>query len=366
MTDPQTERMADVIAGYSIGVKPGQLVLIAAEPAGLSLARAVFRRALAREAHPYVRTLLPDLEALLLREGSDEQVGYVSDIDRLEMERVDARVVVRAPDNTRVLAGIDPARLAHARRARQPLFSRLLERKARGELATCLTQYPTAAAAQDAGMSLPDYEEFVFCACFCDRADPIGAWQELSREQQQYVDSLNTVRELVVEAPDTELRLSVAGRKWVNSDGRANFPSGEVFTGPVEDSVEGRIRFDVPTPYAGHDVEDIELVFNAGRVTSARAGRGEEFLLRTLDTDAGARVAGEFAFGLNYGIDRPTRNILFDEKIGGTVHLALGSGYPETGSTNRSAIHWDMIKDMKTGRVLADGRVVYENGRFKL
>ncbi len=366
MTDPQTERMAEVITDYSISVKPGSLVLIAAEPAGLGLARAVFLRALARGAHPYVRTLLPDIEALLLREGSDEQAGYVSDIDRLEAERVDARIVVRAPDNTRVLAGIDPARLALARRARQFLFNRLLERKARGELATCLTQYPTAAAAQEAGMSLSDYEEFVFRACFCDRPDPIGAWQELSREQQRYVEFLKTVRRIRVEGPETELELSVAGRRWVNSDGRANFPSGEVFTGPLEDSVEGRIRFDVPTPYSGQDVEDIELVFKAGRVTSARAGRGEEFLLRTLDTDAGARVAGEFAFGLNYRIDRPTRNILFDEKIGGTVHLALGSGYPETGSTNRSAIHWDMIKDMKAGRILADGRVIYESGRFKL
>ncbi len=358
--------MAAVIVDYSVRVRPGQLVLVAAEPSGLNLARAVYRRALAAQAHPCVRTLLPDLEALLLREGSEAQAGYISDIDRLELERIDARVVIRAPDNTRALAGVDPARLALVRRARQPLFRRLLERKARGELATCLTQYPTAAAAQEAGMSLEDYEEFVFRACFCDREDPIQAWQELSREQQQYVDFLNTAQTIVVEAPDTELRLSVVGRKWVNSDGRANFPSGEVFTGPVEDSVEGHIRFDVPTTYSGHDIEGIELRFRAGRVVEARAERGTDFLISTLDTDFGARVLGEFAFGLNYGIDRPTRNILFDEKIGGTIHLAVGSGYPETGSTNRSAIHWDMIKSMKTGRVSVDGRPVYENGRFKL
>ncbi|MEO0077936.1 MAG: aminopeptidase [candidate division WOR-3 bacterium] len=366
MTDPRLERMAQVIVDYSIQVRAGQLVLITSEPAGLGLACLVYRQALAAQAHPYVRVILPDLEALLLSQGSDDQVSYVSEIDRLEVEQADARVVVRAPENTRVLAGIDPSRLALARRARQPLFNRLLERKARGELATCLTQYPTAAAAQEAGMSLVNYEDFVFRACFCDQENPVQAWQELSREQQGYVNFLNTVRELVVEAPDTELKLSVAGRRWINSDGRANFPSGEVFTGPVEDSAEGHIRLDVPTPFSGHDVEGIELRFQAGRVVAARAERGTDFLVSTLDTDPGARVLGEFAFGLNYRIDRPTRNILFDEKIGGTIHLAVGSGYPETGSTNRSAIHWDMIKNMKTGRVLADGRTVYENGRFKL
>jgi aminopeptidase len=366
MYDPRTEKMAEVIVRHSLGLKPGQLTLIATEPAGLALARAVFRRALAAGANPYVRTLLTDIEALLLREGSDEQVAYVSDLDRLELERVDARVVIRAPDNTRSLAGIEPARLALARRARRPLFDRILERKARGELATCLTQYPTAAAAQEAGMSLEDYEDFVFRACFCDRPDAVQAWQELSREQQRYADYLNNVSEFHIEGPDTDLRLSTAGRTWVNSDGRANFPSGEVFTGPVETSARGRIRFDVPTPFSGHDVEGITLEFEDGKVVRARAERGEELLLKTLDTDPGARVLGEFAFGLNYGIDRPTRNILFDEKIGGTVHLAVGTGYPETGSTNRSAIHWDMIKNMKSGRVSADGNVVYEHGRFRL
>jgi aminopeptidase len=305
-----------------------------------------------------------ELDEILLRESSDEQLTFVSEMDRLEMEKINARLFIRAPENTRTLSNVDSARLTMQRRSRQLIFNRMLERKGKGELATCLTQFPTSAAAQEAGMSLDDYEEFVFRACFADQSDPVAAWRALSVEQQRYVDILDTVRDIKIEGPGTELTLSVAGRKWVNSDGKANFPSGEVFTGPVENSAEGRITYDIPCPYAGQDVEGIELRFEAGRVVEAKATRGEEYLKATLDTDPGARTLGEFAFGLNYGIDRPTRNILFDEKLGGTIHLAVGSGYPETGSTNRSSVHWDMIKNMKQGRVVADGRVIYENGRF--
>jgi aminopeptidase len=264
------------------------------------------------------------------------------------------------------LAGVEPSRLTLGRQARRPLLERMMTRKAVGELKTCLTQYPTNASAQEAGMSLADYEEFVFRACFADRPDPIAAWQELSREQQAHVDFLNGVEMLKVEGPGTGLTLSVEGRKWVNSDGKANFPSGEVFTGPVEDSVNGRVRFDVPTVFSGKVVEGIELEFKAGKVVSASAARGDDMLQSALDTDAGSRLLGEFAFGLNYGITRATKNILFDEKIGGTIHMAVGAGYPETGSKNRSAIHWDMIKDMKQGRVFADGKLAYEGGRFKV
>jgi aminopeptidase len=239
-----------------------------------------------------------------------------------------------------------------------------MERKGRGELKSCLTQYPTNASAQEAGMSLAAYADFVFAACFVDQPDPIAAWKRLSAEQQRYVDFLNKVKTLRVEGPGTDLALSVEGRRWVNSDGKANFPSGEVFTGPVEDSAEGRITFDVPTLFTGHPVEGIELEFRGGRVVKASAARGNDMLQSALDTDERSRYLGEFAFGLNYGITRPTRNILFDEKIGGSIHTAIGAGYPETGSTNRSGIHWDMIKDMKQGRVYADGKLVYENARF--
>lgn len=366
MTDNRLVKMADVIARHSLDLQPGELALLACEPAGYPLVREVYRAALGLGACPYVQTLYPELDELLLKHGSDEQVSFVSEMSRLEIEQIRARLVVRAGENAGTLSGVSPERMTMHRRARQQLFGRMLERKARKELKVCLTQYPTNGAAQEAGMSLADYEEFVFHACFIDKDDPIGTWRALSADQQRHADFLETVRRVRIEGPDTELELSIAGRKWVNSDGKANFPSGEVFTGPVEDSANGRISFDIPAMYLGHPVEGVRLEFESGRVVGATAVRGQETLEQALGTDDGARQLGEFAFGLNYGITRATRNILFDEKIGGTIHLALGAGYPETGSTNKSAIHWDMIKDMKAGRVYADGKPVYENSRFKV
>ena len=364
MTDTRVTKMAQTIARYSVSLKPGERFLVLTSVPGMALAAEVYREALALGALPVVRTLHPELDELLYRYGNDDQVRFVPEYEKQELESLNARLVIRGDENVMTLAGIDPARLTIGRQARRPLLERMMARKAAGELKNCLTQYPTNASAQEAGMSLADYEEFVFRACFADRDDPIEAWLELSRQQQAYVDLLNNVKTLKVEGPGTDLALSVDGRKWVNSDGKANFPSGEVFTGPVEDSVNGRVRFDVPTLFSGQPVENIELEFKAGRVVAARAERGDQMLQSALDTDAGSRFLGEFAFGLNYGISRATRNILFDEKIGGTIHMAIGAGYPETGSQNRSAIHWDMIKDMKQGVVLADGRPVYESGRF--
>jgi aminopeptidase len=364
MIDTRVAKMARTIVRYSVSLKRGERFLILTSVPGLPLAREVYREALALGALPVVRTMHPELEELLYRCGNDEQVKFVPEYERQELESLDARLVIRGDENVMTLAGVDSERLTIGRQARRTLLERMMARKAAGELKSCLTQYPTNASAQEAGMSLADYEEFVFGACFADRPDPIAAWQELSREQQSKVDFLDGVKVLKVEGPDTDLSLSVEGRKWVNSDGKANFPSGEVFTGPVEDSVNGRVRFDVPTLFSGKVVEEIRLEFRAGKVVSASAARGDDMLRSALDTDAGSRFLGEFAFGLNYGITRATKNILFDEKIGGTIHMAIGAGYPETGSHNRSAIHWDMIKNMKQGRVLADGKPAYENGRF--
>lgn len=365
MADPCVARMAATIAEWSLGLRKGDRFLIATSGAGMPLALEVFRRALKAGAHPFVRIDRADIAATLLREAGDEQLAYIHEWERQDVAAIDARLVIRADEQARALADIDPQRLARQRASRRELFDKLLERKGRGELRTCLTRFPTDAAAEEAGMAPAEYEEFVFRACFADREDPVRAWRELSREQQRYVEFLNGVRQVRIEGDGTALELSVAGRKWVNSDGKANFPSGEVFTGPVEDSANGRIRFDLPAVHAGRTVAGVELEFEAGRVKAARAESGGEVLTALLDTDPGARRLGEFAFGLNQNIERPTGDILFDEKIGGTIHLAVGAGYPETGSTNRSGIHWDMIKDMRRdGRVYCDGRLAYENGRF--
>jgi aminopeptidase len=364
MPDSRVAKMAETIARYSLSLKPGEQVLVLASVPALPLVREFYAAALSAGALPFLRTFNPELDEVLYRYGSDEQLRFVPASDRLDIETCAARLAIRGDENLATLAGADPARLAIGRKARKPLMDIFMERKGRGVLKSCLTQYPTNASAQEAGMSLAAYADFVFAACFVDQPDPIASWKRLSAEQQRYVDFLNKVKTLKVEGPGMDLTLSVEGRKWVNSDGKANFPSGEVFTGPVEDSAEGRIAFDVPTLFTGHPVEGIELEFHGGRVVKASAARGNDMLQSALDTDERSRYLGEFAFGLNYGITRPTRNILFDEKIGGSIHAAIGAGYPETGSTNRSGIHWDMIKDMKQGRVYADGKLVYEDGRF--
>jgi aminopeptidase len=363
--DARIIRMAKTIVAYSLGIRSGDLLRIEATPLAQPLALAVTSEALRAGAHVMPRIALEGMGEMLLREASDEQLKFVPESERRENETMTARLAIGGTWNTWSLSGVDPKRLALQRQARSELFARLMERKARGELRTCITQYPTNADAQLAEMSLDEYEDFVFGSCFCDRDDPIAEWRRLSAQQAGIVEQLNRVKRLRVEASDTNLEFSVEGRNWINSDGKANFPSGEVFSAPVEDSVQGTIHFEFPAIMSGRRVNDIRLRLENGRVVAASAGSGDEFLQAMLATDEGATRLGEVAFGTNPGIQRFTHNILFDEKIGGTMHFALGAAYPECGGRNKSAIHWDMIKDMRSeGRVWADGILLYERGKF--
>jgi aminopeptidase len=270
-----------------------------------------------------------------------------------ELEGVDGWVRINAPANTRALSGVDPGLMAQAARAAAPVLER------RMGLRWCATLWPTEALAQQAGMSLADYERFVAGTLFLDRADPSSAWRELSLGQARLVERLSQAEEIRIQAEGTDLRLNVHGRTWINSDGRKNMPSGEVFTGPLEDSVTGTVRFTVPSNHRGVEVEDVELRFQAGEVTEARAARGDGRLQAALATDAGARRLGELGIGTNVGVDRATGSTLLDEKMAGTVHLALGRSYPETGGQNESAVHWDLICDLREGgRLEADGEVI--------
>ncbi len=366
MLDPRIEKLAQVLTRYSLGLRRNDLVRIAGPVLAAPLIRSVFRHALALGAHPYVRAGLDGLEEIFYKDASDEQLSFISDLDRLEFDRPTAMLVIQGHTNTRDLTNVDPRRISRRREATRPIQQRYLERAARRELRWCLTQYPTHAEAQDAEMSLPEYEDFVFGAGMLDRDDPVAAWEQVRKEQAQIVAALGQRSQLRISGPNIDLQLSVAGRTWVSAAGEANFPDGEVFTGPVEDSVNGRVRFTFPAIYQGREVQDVELVFEQGRVVQAHAAKGEEFLHAMLDIDPGARYLGEFAFGLNYNITRFTRNILFDEKIGGTLHMALGIGYPETGSKNTSGLHWDMICDLRNGaEVLADNVLIYREGRFR-
>ena len=370
MTDPRLTKWADTLVGYSLDLRPDEQVLIRTDEAAIPLAKEVYRAALAAGAHPHVQVQIDGLDEVLLRAGSDAQLAWVSPIKRFEYETIDALCAITAPANTSALAGVAPGKQALTQRAnrdvRRSLFARAAEERAKW----ALTLYPTPGAAQNAGMSLADYEDFLLRAMFLDRDDPAAAWRVFSAQQQRYVDFLGGVDTLRFVARDTDLTMRVGGRRWVNSDGHKNFPSGEVFTGPHEDSVRGTVRFSFPTAHLGHEVDDVRLTFKDGRVTKAEAARGLEFLQAMLDSDDGARTLGEVAVGNNYGVQRFTRNTLYDEKIGGTFHLALGNSYPETGGTNVSAVHWDMVCDMRPeaggGAVYADGRLIHENGQWKI
>jgi aminopeptidase len=276
-----------------------------------------------------------------------------------EARDADASLRIQAPHNTRALSGVDPARTARAARAQGAVREAMLDRR------WCLTLWPTPALAQEAGLGDAAFAAFVARALFLDRPDPVAAWRELHDTQARLIERLAPARELRIEAPGTDLVLQVEGRTWVNSDGKRNMPSGEVFTGPLETSAEGRIRYTIPSSPRGVEVSGIELAFRAGEVVEARAERGDDVLQSALETDPGARRLGEIGIGTNAGIDRPIGNILFDEKIGGTVHLAIGRSYPETGGTNESAVHWDMICDLRQGgRLTADGEPIVVDGRF--
>ena len=266
---------------------------------------------------------------------------------------------IAAATDTRAMAGVDPKRQAVLAHARDPIS------KAANRKRYVLTQYPTAAYAADAEMSLPDYVAFVTSAMFLDRSSPSDAWQELGRRQASLVEYMSRVKTLRIESPGTDVSLSVEGRVWINSDGRRNMPSGEIFSGPVEDSVRGKLQCSFPVCRGGRRIAGIALEIEGGQVVAAHADEENDYLQSMLNLDAGARRFGEIGIGLNTGISRFTGRILFDEKIGGTIHLALGDSYPETGGVNKSTLHWDLILDTRTdGRVIADGKTVMENGRW--
>jgi aminopeptidase len=365
VADPRLERLAEVLVSYSTGIEPGDLVLLETTPVAAPLLRELHRRAVEAGGHPLVRIGLEGAAEALLSEGSDEQIEWVNPMRREDFERADARIAVEASSNTRELTGVDPARQARYSVARESLRERFLERSRNGELRQVVSAYPTTASAQDAEMSLPEYEDFVYRAGFLDQEDPVAAWRELGERLGRLSALLGERSEIRVVAEDTDLTLGVAGRTWIPCDGKENFPDGEVFTGPEETSVEGRISFSYPATFGGRVVRGIALRFEGGEVVEAHADDGEPFLREMLAMDEGARRAGEFAFGMNDAVREFTGHTLYDEKIGGTVHLALGMSYLESGGLNRSALHWDLVCDLRSGsEVYADGELIYRNGEF--
>ncbi len=366
MTDPRVERLAELLVGYSLGVQAGQLVRIDGSSEAAPLIVAAHRAALRRGAHAYAQVSLDGIAELHVDRATEEQLTHVSQVERSEMERLDGLLTIWSESNTRSFTRAEPDRQGRYIAARRELSSIRGERMARGEMTWCGTLYPTEAHAQDAEMSLREYEDFVYRACHvADGDDPAVHWKSVAADLDARARELSSVRELRIVGPDTDLRLLVEGRTWLAAKGERNMPDGEVFTSPVEKGTEGTIRYALPAIFNGREVEDVRLRFEGGRVTAAEASHGGEYLNALLDMDGGSRILGEVAFGLNYEIDRFTRNILFDEKIGGTMHLALGSAFKSAGGENVSGLHWDMICDLRAdGEVYADGELVWRAGAF--
>jgi len=365
MADPRVRRLAEVLVDYSTEVKAGDVVAIRGITVAAPLLELIYEQVLVRGGQPVMLVDLPGLEEIFYQHASDAQLDFVPPLTQHVIDTADVVLTVAGQVNTRNLASVDPARQQRRRAAVGPMMQRYMERAATGELRWSLTMFPTNALAQDAEMSLREYEDFVYGACHVDGEDPVGYWNGVHAEQERLVRWLQGKRDLVVRGPNADLRLSIQDRVFINCSGDKNMPDGEVFTGPVEQSVNGWVRFTYPVVAYGREVDGVEIHFQDGKAVEATATKNEDFLRNTLATDEGASYLGEFAIATNFGIQRFTKNILFDEKIGGTIHMAFGNGYPETGSVNRSALHWDMICDMRDGsEILVDGEVIYRNGQF--
>lgn len=357
---------ANLLVHYCLEIQPGDKLLVRTTLLAEPLVREVYRLALRAGAHVEVDFDFAEKNRIFLLEAGEAQLDFVSPAYQQAMETFDAYLYIRAPYNLREDQQVDPAKARRRSQALSGVNQTYFRRTATRELKRNLCQYPTQAAAQEAGMSLEEYEKFVYSACQLYAPDPIAAWHEVRRQQQHIVDHLNQCQQVRYVGPGTELTFSTTGRTWINSDGRTNMPSGEVYTSPVEDSVNGVVFFSYPGLYQGHEVEDVTLWVKNGFIEKWTARRGQDFLDQIFQT-AGTRRFGEAAIGTNYNISRMTRNILFDEKIGGTVHLAIGQSYLQAGGKNESTVHWDMITDMtQGGEIFADGEKIYVNGQFLL
>jgi len=370
LADIRVTKYAKILTDHSVRVKPGDRILLEGTTAAEPLLRELYIQILEKGGHPHLMMALPGTmpfsqDEMYLTYANDAQLDFVPTFYKLAYDQFEGRVRIHSATNTKGTTNIDPARISRRAKATGVITDAQFRRGATDEFKWCTTLYPTEAYAQDANMSLKEYEDFVFGAVHANEEDPIAFWLSVREKQQSAAEFMKGKETVVLRGPNVDLTLSVRGRTFMNSYGVHNMPDGEIYTGPVEDSVNGWVKFTYPANYQGSSVEGAELTFSNGKVTTAKADKNQDFLLKTLDSDSGSRFLGEFAIGTNFDIQKFTGNILFDEKIGGSFHMALGNGYPETGSRNKSVIHWDMICDMRTdSEILVDGELFYKNGQF--
>jgi aminopeptidase len=365
MKDPRIEKLAEMLVKYSAPVKPGDKAVIQGSSVAAPLIRAIYKQILLAGGYPLVMASIPGVDEIFFKHANDAQLEFIHEGQRIIFDSYDARYAIICDVNTKELTNIDPTRMSIARKARTEIFKRFIERVASKEMVWAATLFPTQAHAQQAEMSLTDYEDFVYNACMPDMNDPVGYWQKVSAEQQKICDWLKGKKKVHVTGPETDVTLSIEGREFINCDCHENVPDGEIFTSPVEDSANGHVYFSYPAINDGHEVTGIRLWFENGKVVKATAEKNEQYLNAALDTDEGSRLLGEFAIGTNEGISKFTGEILFDEKIGGSFHMAVGAGLPEAGGKNESSIHWDMVCDLRPGgEISVDDQVIYKNGKF--
>jgi len=363
MADSRIQKLASILVHYSLEVKAGQQLAIMTTPLAEELTLAVYTEAIKTGAHVTTLIHVPGAREALLKHGNEAQLTRVPPDLKVVVETFDALLSIGAEYNTRSMNGVSPERMALAHSSQGPLLETLGQRFANKEFNWAFTVFPTQAAAQEADMSLADYCEFVYGAGLLNEADPVSLWKAEGERQKRLIEWLAGKDHVTLKGSNIDLTLSIAGRNFLEANGRANFPDGEIYTSPVEDSVNGWVRFRYPAIYAGQEVVDIELWFENGKVVKEKAAKGQELLTSLLNQYEGARVLGELGIGTNYGIQRFTKHILFDEKLGGTIHLAVGRGFPEAGGKNHSSLHWDMLCDMAESEITVDGALFYKNGK---
>jgi aminopeptidase len=367
MRDTRAEALAQILVRYSTRVGEGDVCVIQSTTPAEVLVQAVYEEVLRAGGLPIIQLSTEGAQSAFFDLASDEQLDWIPPTSQWIAENADVRIGIMADVNSQELSGTDPKKQARVSKARQPLMEATMRRSAAGEHRWALTLFPTHAYAAEAGMSLRDYEDFYYSACLATDGEPVTAWERQSEEVKRLSDWIEGKEEVHVTGPGTDITLGVAGRRWIPCYGEHNMPDGEFFTGPIEDSVNGEISFSFPASYGGRTVSGVKLRFQDGKVVDATAEQGEAFLIEMLDTDEGARRLGEIGIGTNYGIATGTKEILLDEKIGGTVHLAVGMSYPETGGSNSSAVHWDMVCDLRSGGALTvDGVELQRDGKFQV
>ncbi|WP_119067660.1 aminopeptidase [Aggregatilinea lenta] len=365
MIDNFAPKLARVLTEYSCPVQKGALVVIVSTTAAAPLIEALYEAILARGGHPVVQASLPNLNEIYLRNATDEQLAFCDPFGLYIMDKADVLFQIIAPVNTRSRSQIPAERIAKSQQGSRPIMEKYMSRLNDQSLRWNITAWPTQASAQEAEMGLLAYSEFIYQACALDQDDPIAFWKAFQNRQTKLAGWLEGKSHAEVRGPGIEMSFDFTGRPWVSCHGTVNFPDGEIFTSPIEDSVNGHVAFSYPTMHGGREVSGIELTFKDGRATGASAAKGEEYLLAQLDIDAGARTLGEFAIGTNMGIQRFTGQTLFDEKIGGSIHMALGESISESKGVNKSAIHWDIVHSMRDGgEIWIDGELFYQSGDF--